>query len=202
MIEVTSTEGFYLNNAPTYYVYTNIFTEGRALFSFDAPVLQMEGTVVQNMDDKVALIPYPKYDDESAYAALVSDCANFGGILYNSDKFVPCSAFLQLMCEESNGGKGTVIFEYYEVTLKYKYTVDPGQIRMLEIIREGVCSPKAMLYDNYIAKTAGGGSKQYREVIDKSLNANSNTFTSDWQSQYDAIQKRLGEVKATFGEQE
>jgi hypothetical protein len=59
-----------------------------------------------------------------------------------------------------------------------------------------------MLYDNYIAKTAGGGSKQYREVIDKSLNANSNTFTSDWQSQYDAIQKRLGEVKATFGEQE
>jgi hypothetical protein len=154
------------------------------------------------MNQKVGILPYPKYYSDASYKAMILDGANTGGILYNSDKFVPCSAFVQLMCEESNGGKGTVIYEYYEVTLKYKYTVDPGQIRMLEIIREGVCSPKAMLYDNYIAKTAGGGSKQYREVIDKSLNANSNTFTSDWQSQYDAIQKRLGEVKATFGEQE
>jgi hypothetical protein len=59
-----------------------------------------------------------------------------------------------------------------------------------------------MLYDNYIAKTAGAGALQYRQVIDKSLTANSNTFTSDWQSQYDAVQKRLGEVKATFGDQE
>ena len=184
------------------YAEMETFIGNRSLFALDTPLFALEGTNVRNMNQKVGILPYPKYSSDSSYKALVIDGANTGGILYNSDKFVPCSAFLQLMTEESNGGKGTVIYEYYEVTLKYKYTVDPGQIRMLEIIREGVCSPKAMLYDNYIAKTAGGGALQYRQVIDKSLTANSNTFTSDWQSQYDAIQKRLEEVVATFGDQD
>ena len=181
---------------------TEAFIRNGALFNLDSPLLTLEGTNIRNMNQKVGILPYPKYYSDASYKAMILDGANTGGILYNSDKFVPCSAFVQLMCEESNGGKGTVIYEYYEVTLKYKYTVDPGQIRMLEIIREGVCSPKAMLYDNYIPKTAGGGSLQYREVIDKSLNANSNTFTSDWESQYDPVQKRLEEVVATFGDQE
>ena len=183
------------------YAETETFARKNALFALDTPLLTFEGTLVRNMDQKVGILPYPKYYDDTPYKALVLDAANIGGILYNSDKFAPCSAFLQLMSEESNGGSGTVIYEYYEMALKYKYTVDPGQIRMLEIIREGVCSPKATLYDNYIANTAGGGSLQYRKVIEKSLNANSNTFASDWQSQRDTVQRRLEEVQATFGDQ-
>ena len=200
MIQVTSTEGFYLNNAPTYYVYTDIFTDGRALFSFDAPVLQMEGSVVQNMEDKVAIVPYPKYNPDDEYSTLVSDCANFGGIAYNSDKFTECSAFLQMANEESNNGENSLIHQYYEVTLKYKLSNTPEQIKMLEYIRNGLCSPKSMLYDNYFAQNVG--MKMFFQLANTSVNSGVNSFASDWASQYNSVQQSLEQTVASYGVQD
>ncbi len=200
MIDLVTTEGFYLDSAKgTNYEHTDVFVEGRALFALDAPVLNMEGTLIQNMDDKVGIIPYPKYKEDGKYGALVSDNGNVGGILYNSEKFTECSAYLQMMAETSNTGKGSLIYEYFDIALKYKLSATPKQVSMLELIRAGVCSPKSILYDGYFAKSKGLTS--YRKLIDISLASGVNTFSSDWNSQIGAISKALEETLLTYGQQ-
>ena len=202
MINFTSTEGFYLEtfDGSVNYNHTSIFIEGKALFSFDAPVLVMEGTLLQNMDSKAGIIPFPKYNKEDDYGALVSDNGNVGGILYSSDKFTECSAFLQKMAEESNNGKGSLIYEYYDVALKYKLSNTPEQVAMLEFIRVGICSPMAILYDNYFARSLS--MDMSTSHIENSIVAGTNIFASSWESQYDAFQGLLESTLATYGQQD
>ncbi len=200
IMKLTSSDGFNFDSAANDYNHTNVFIEGRALFAFDTPVLTMEGTLLQNMDDKIALVPYPKYTKDGTYAALVSDNGNVGGVLYNSHKFTECSAYLQMAAEESNNGKGTLIYEYYDVTLKYKLSNTPEQVAMLEYIREGLCSPKAMLYDNYFAKSVS--LKVATSLMGNSITAGTNSFASEWESQYSAVQNALESTLATYGQQD
>ena len=176
-----------------------IFTGNRALFMLDQPVLSLEGSQIRNMEHPVGMLPYPKYKQDAKYGALVSDNGNVGGILYNSDKFTPASAFLQMMCEESYGGKGTLIYEYYDVTLKYKYSANAGQVKMLEIIREGLSCPKSLLFDNYFAKNVS--MQTYGGLIRAIAKSNTNTFASDWASQYSAVQGSLEETIVKYGNQ-
>ena len=202
LLDLVKTDGFYLNvsGGPNKNLaYTAKFVEGKSLFAFDAPVLALEGTYLQNMDDKAALIPYPKYTPDTEYGALISDNGNVGGILYNSDKFTECSAYLQMSTEASNAGKGSLIYEYFDVTLKYKLSNTPEQVAMLEYIRDGLCAPKMLLYDNYFAKSVG--MKTIGTVVNESLANGSNTFASTWQSQIEAIQSSLASTLVTYGEQ-
>ena len=191
----------YANNDQGPYEVTKLFTSGGTLFALDQFVLNIEGTNIRSMSQKVGVVPFPKYNEDTEYGALVSDNANFGGILYNSDKFTESSAFLQMMCEESNKGKGSVIYEYYDVTLKYKYSADAGQIQMLETIRNGLCSPKSFTYDNYFAQDIAGVST-YGSVIKKSTNSGTNTFASDWASQVGAVQQALEDTYKIYGLQD
>ena len=182
------------------YEATYLFTSGKTLFALDQHILNLEGTNIRSMDQKVGVVPFPKYSKDTEYGALISDNGNIGGILYNSDKFTECSALLQMMCEESNGGKGTLMYEYFDVTLKYKYSADAGQIDVLELIRKGLCSPKSFLFDNYFTKSIG--LNQYRIMMENSIKNGTNTFASEWASQYDAAQQSLEDTYKIFGIQE
>ena len=202
MIDFTRTDGFYnvITGGPNKSLdSTTVFVEGRTLFAFDAPLLNMEGTLVQNMDDSVGIIPYPKYEADQKYGAMVSDNANVGGVLYNSDKFTECSAYLQMSAEESNNGKGSLIYEYFDVALKYKLSATPEQVTMLEYIRDGLCAPKSLFFDNYFAKSVG--LKPYSNLINGSLATGTNTFASDWESQYSAVQGALENTLVSYGQQ-
>lgn len=201
MLNLVTSQGFYLNMANgtlPRVPFMQTFTEGKVLFSFDAPVLSLEGSTIQNMDDKVALLPYPKYNPDTEYGALISDNGNVGCILYSSDKFTECSAYLQMATELSNGGRETLIYEYFDVTLKYKLSNTPEQVTMLEYIRDGLCAPKILLYDNYFAKSVG--MKTFGSLINASLIANTNSFASDWQSQITAVQNALDTTLTSFGQ--
>ena len=203
MFDLVNSDGFYLNLAAgpnTRVPFMQIFTQGNVLFTFDAPVLSLEGSMIQNMDDKVALIPYPKYTPDTEYGALISDNGNVGGLLYNSDKFTECSAYLQMSSEESNGSKGTLIYEYFDVTLKYKLSNTPEQVTMLEYIRDGICAPKMLLYDNYFAKNVG--MTTFASLINNALGAGTNNFASSWESQIGAVQGSLDSTLATYGQQD
>ena len=203
MLDLTSADGFYLNagtgSANKNWDPMKAFTTGNVLFSFDAPVLALEGSILQNMDDKAALVPYPKYTPDVEYGALISDNGNVGGILYNSDKFTECSAYLQMAAEESNDGKGTLIYEYFDITLKYKLSNTPEQVSMLEYIRDGLCAPKMLLYDNYFAKSVG--MKTFGTIVNASLASGTNTFASSWESQIGAVQGALDATLETYGQQ-
>ncbi len=179
---------------------TKVFTLGNTLFALDQFILNLEGTTIRSMDQRVGVIPYPKYTKDGEYGALISDNGNLGGILYNSDKFTESSALLQMLCEESNKGKGSVLYEYYDVTLKYKYSADPGQIEMLETIRDGLCSPKSFLLDNYFARTAGVST--YGDLISRCVQDRTNKFASTWASQVGAAQQVLDDTYKIYGVQE
>ncbi len=203
MLDLTRTEGFYsvITGGPNKSMdSTKVFIDAKALFAFDAPLLNMEGTLIQNMDDSVGIIPYPKYTPDLEYKSMVSDNANVGGILYNSDKFTESSAYLQMSAEESDNGKGSLIYEYFDVALKYKLSATPAQVTMLELIRAGLCSPKSLLLDNYFAKSVGMNT--YATLINSSLASGTNTFASDWESQYSAVQGALEKTLVTYGQQE
>ena len=179
---------------------TKIFTASGALFALDQFVMNLEGTTIRNMDQAVGAIPFPKYNEDMKYKALISDNANVGGVLYNSDKFTEASALIQMMCEESNNGAGSLMYEYYDVALKYKYTAGAGQIAMLELIHDGICSPKSLLFDNYFTKDAGMST--YKVLMSNSIKNGTNTFASDWASQRPAAQQRLEDTYNTYGFQE
>ena len=203
LLALGNTSGFYLN-LPSYMGAVmpqlneiEVFMDGRALFCTDAYVLSLEGTALQNMDDKAAIIPFPKYNSDNNYSALVSDCATVGGVLYNSDKFTECSAFLQMATEESNGDAGTLLYEYYEIALKYKLSSTPQQVTMLEYIRNGLTCPKSVLLDNYFAKNVGLDT--FANQMTKALIAGVNSIASSWDSQYSAVQGSLESTVANYG---
>ncbi len=203
LLALGNTSGFYLN-LPSYMGAVmpqlneiEVFMDGRALFCTDAYVLSLEGTALQNMDDKAAIIPFPKYNSNNNYSALVSDCATVGGVLYNSDKFTECSAFLQMATEESNGDAGTLLYEYYEIALKYKLSSTPQQVTMLEYIRNGLTCPKSVLLDNYFAKNVGLDT--FASQMTKALIAGVNSIASSWDSQYSAVQGSLEATATNYG---
>jgi hypothetical protein len=175
----------------------DVFLDGKTLFAFDSPLLQLEGSVLQSLEMKSAIIPHPKYNRNEPYRALVSDNTNYGAILLNSNKFAQCTAFLQLSTELSNDGPGTLIHEYFEVAMKYKLSDVPEQVSMLEIIRQGVCSPTYSLFDLYVANVADMTGHNF--LMNACLDRNTNTFASDWASQYDAMQKALETIIADYG---
>lgn len=178
------------------------FTNGRTAFALNQMVVTLESKSVQDMTDGATLLPTPKYmaDGMAQYKALVSDNASSAGILLSAtkDEFSLASAFLQLITEQSDD----FMNEYYEVNLKLKSNTasSTDHIKMLEYIHDGICAPLSFYYDNYCAKSLG--QKTYGAMFYEISNNDSNTFTSDWASTYEAKANRWAQIKTTYGSQE
>lgn len=182
------------------------FMNGGALFSLNEYVLTMEGENIQNMRDTAGMLPNPKYvktgdyaDESTDYRALVPDQASAGGILFTSsnEQFSAASAFLQLMTEESD----SVFTAYFVNGLQGRdNNLGPEHVKMLNYIKDGICSPMSMLYDNYCAKSIPGSNPgsgpTYPNQMYPSLQNKSNSFASEWEKSYDAKVARWNEIKA------
>ena len=186
-----------LNPSSTSHVAT--FVNGGSLFALSGMILSLEGAQIQNMPDKCGILPTPKYDaldTEASYRALVADNANSAGILISTsqDKFTAASAFLQAMTENSD----EFIQKYFVEGLQSRSNqIGPRHTDMLNYIRDGLCSPMSMLYDNYCAKDVNA--ETYGKIIQNALLADSNTFQSKWTEQYNAKVSRWNEIKNSFG---
>lgn len=181
------------------------FVDGGALFVLNQMVCSLEGAQINNMKDKAGILPNPLYvaegesvDPETAkYRGLVSDNANSGGILISSsaEEFSAATAFLQMMTEYSDE-----FFEAYFVDglQNRDNAIGPNQIKMLDILRNGISSPMSMLYDNYCAKSIGYDVYAYPiyEILDKGTN----TYTNFWASQYTGISTQWANIKQSYGE--
>lgn len=184
----------------------NTFMNGGALFSLNEYVLTMEGENIQNMPDKAGMLPNPKYvkegdyaDESTDYRALVADQASSGGIMITSspEQFSAASAFLQLMTEESDN----FFYQYFVAGLQGRENnLGPDHVAMLNYIKDGICSPMSMLYDNYSSKSIPGVSlgkePTYPNQMYPSLQNQSNSFASEWEEWIDAKVARWEAVKA------
>ncbi len=183
------------------------FAQGRAAFAIGQAVVTYESALIQNMNDNSALLPTPRYysevestefnDIKKLYGALTSDNANSGGILLNAkaSDFTLASAFLQLMAENSE----SFMEEYYETNLMIKVNQSDSQqqVQMIQIIHDGICSPMSMLYDNYCSKSLSLNTYAY--LMYKSLNNQSNTYSSDWDAEIGAKKAQWSKIVANFG---
>ena len=177
------------------------FINGGAFFGINQMVLALEGNMIQNMDTATGILPFPIYEgdprgENATYGALVSDNASCGGILISADgaHFTASSAFIQMMTEES----GEFFTQYFENGLKYKNNdIGTGHIEMLDIIHNGICSPMSMLYDNYCAKSIN--LITYAAMMSNSINAGTNTFSSDWATDIGAKISQWEVIKDSFG---
>ena len=164
------------------------FMNGDALFSLNEYVLTMEGENIQNMRDVAGILPNPKYikegeyaDESTDYRAPLSHEASSGGIMITStyEEFSAATAFLQLMTEESDN----VFYQYFVAGLQYRENnIGREHIDMLNYIKDGICSPMSMLYDNYCAQNIPGAypAPSYPNLMYDSLQNKNNTFASKW----------------------
>ena len=189
LIRMASSDTFHFFTPANGKASTDYIVKGKALFTLHQPVYVLEGSVIRSLDRSVGIIPFPMHESSTDYTTPVKDVSSGGAILINTDKFTEVSAFTQMMSEETAGGAGTVMYEYFDVALKYKFSADARQMKMLEIIKDGLCSPKHQLFDYYF--TTNIGMKNFDGLIYRSVAAKENTFASDWTSQRDAIQKSL-----------
>ena len=177
------------------------FVNGGAFFALNQMVLAMEGSLVQDMRTATGILPFPIYEEDprgekATYGALVSDNASCGGILISADPemFTAASAFIQMMTEDSS----EFFNQYFENGLKLKNnSIGTGHIEMLDYIHNGICSPMSMLYDNYCA--AALDSEAYFSIMNNSISAGSNTFSSGFASDLNAKINKWQEIKESFG---
>ena len=186
------------------------FQNGLGLFMTDQFLCTLEGARLQDMDDDVAVIPYPKYDLSKDYRVLVSDNASSGAICINSSAtdFTVASAYLQMMTEYSN----EVIYQYFDVSLKLKNNKaqDPKQIEVLNLIRDAVAEPLPFLFDNFVSRELADKGNPYAgtnggdtaatvyDLFDYSVSHNSNGFAAGWARNIDQKVTKLASVVAEF----
>ena len=183
------------------------FAEGRAAFAIGQALATYESPLIRDMHDNYAFLPNPRYfnevestdfnDVKKLYGALTSDVANGGGILITAkpEDFTLSSAFLQLMAENSE----SFMEEYYETNLMIKVNQSDSQqqMQMIQIIHDGICSPMSMLYDYYCTRNAS--LHTYEDFMRSSFNKKTNTYSSDWDSEYAAKVVQWEKLVASFG---
>lgn len=78
-----------------------------------------------------------------------------------------------------------------------------SQISMLEFIRNGMTSPASVVHDNYFAKNIGDPNiKTHASLMNSSFKAKTNTLSSDWQAQLEAVQASMDAAVARYGIQQ
>ncbi len=186
------------------------FQNGLGLFMTDQFLCTLEGARLQDMDDDVAVIPYPKYDLTKDYRVLVSDNASSGGICVNSSaaEFTMASAYLQMMTEYSN----EVIYQYFDVSLKLKNNKaqDPKQIEVLNIIRDAVAEPMPFLFDNFVSREIPENGNPYvsngqgktaatiYDLLEHCVQKDTDAFVSGWDHNINQKRQKLASVIAEF----
>ncbi len=183
------------------------FQNGLGLFMTDQFLCTLEGARLQDMDDQVAVIPYPKYDLAQDYRILVSDNANSGGICINSSaaEFTMASAYLQLMTEQSSD----VIHQYFDVSLKLKNNKaeDPKQMEVLNLIREALAEPMPFLFDNFVSRELTDNGNPYStsntaatiyDLLEHAVQGNFNSLSAGWARNINQKRDKLASIIADF----
>ena len=114
----------------------NAFVEGRSLFLGYQRFGSLESECFANADLDLAVLPYPKLDENQAdYVSSIHDTTELGyipgSVTYRDMDFV--SAVIEVLCRETYN---QVIPQYYESTLKIRYAREAPNAEMIDIIHD------------------------------------------------------------------
>ena len=126
----------------------NLFASGN--LGFCTTKVHMAEVYLRQMEDDYYIIPFPKFDSNQAeYRSTVHDGVTIFGINYSLDDFQvqASAAALELMAAET---LRLVTPEYYDNSMKYKYTRDDDAADMIDIIRNSVTTDFAFAWSSTI----------------------------------------------------
>ena len=126
----------------------NLFASGN--LGFCTTKVHMAEVYLRQMEDDYYIIPFPKFDaNQAEYRSTVHDGVTIFGINYSLDDFQvqASAAALELMAAET---LRLVTPEYYDNSMKYKYTRDDDAADMIDIIRNSVTTDFAFAWSSTI----------------------------------------------------
>ena len=149
--ELYETDGVYWRN--NVLDSTTYFMKGNILFAFSV-LGEMESTQMRELGFSKGVVPFPKYDYtlQEDYNTVCHDQSEVGAILASTACFDAATAYLQLSCEQSR----SIMIEYFEDSLKLKYSEDLGTQKSLDIIRDSICSPMEIITLNALGVIVDG----------------------------------------------
>ena len=169
--QMTSGGGNYVSRA---------FMEGRALFS--ASLIADAQTIVAGIDFEYGLLPYPKWDEtQSAYQTTLQRAAY--ALIPTTANAETASALLEAI---SSASYRTLIPEYFEVTLKTRYSQDNDTSRMYDLIANSVVYDPGEIFGTQL----GGPSGLVRDAIKN----NKPNWASTIKSNEKKLTKIIGEI--------
>ncbi len=134
------------------------FASSTLLFGGIATLGSLEGKTYADMEDLFSVVPLPLVTAGGEYRTLIHNIGNAGGINIASKKFIPLTAFLQYVSENSSD----VRYEYQQIVMKYKVTeFTTGTSDMLDLIYDSVVSSREKMIDDAISQI-NGDLKKYR----------------------------------------
>lgn len=153
----------------------NLFASGN--LGFCCTKVHMAEVYLRQMEDDYYIIPFPKFDTNQAdYRSTVHDGVTIFGINYALDDFQvqASAATLELMAAET---LRLVTPEYYDNSMKYKYTRDDNAADMIDIIRESVTTDFVFAWSS----TVGLGS-WIRSNITPSVSSTIRKSRGNWET--------------------
>lgn len=166
----------------------NIFFEGRSLFLGYQRLGSLENTTVRDTDVDLAILPYPMLDEtQKDYVTSTHDTAELGFIPVSvpMSRLDFISTVIEVLCRETYA---QVLPNYYESSLKVKYTRDQSSAQMLDIIHDHFGNGFALAYSNAL------GGYFLNTTFNDAISKNSTDFVSRAKTKEKLVQKLLNKM--------
>jgi len=161
----------------------NLFQEGRAMMAYSSLGLA-EG--YRAMEDDFGILPWPKFDEEDEYAAIVNAYAHIGFIPVTVSDVDRTGTIAEALCAY---GSEYVVPAFYEVSLKTKNTRDDESEEMIDIVKDSI------VYDiGYVSR--GPFESAGHEIAKRG----SGEFSSFYSGMEGSAKIHLREINESFGE--
>lgn len=162
-----------------------IFLEGRSLFLGYQRLGSLENASFRDAEVDLAVLPYPMLDElQESYVTSTHDTAELGfipvAVPYERLDFI--STVLEVLCRETYV---QVLPEYYESSLKIKYTRDNSSAQMIDIIHDNFGNGFPLAFSNGLSGIF------LNTTFNAAIAANSTDFASKYKSLEKAATKLL-----------
>ncbi len=161
-----------------------IFLEGRSLFLGYQRLGSLENASFRDAEIDLAVLPYPMLDEiQGSYVSSTHDTAELGfipvAVPYERLDFI--STVTEVLCRETYV---QVLPEYYESSLKIKYTRDNTSAQMIDIIHDNFGNGFALAFSNGLNGILLG-------TFSDAISANSTDFVSKYKTKEKPAEKLL-----------
>lgn len=157
--------------------FTNISTAHETFYNNRAAmastvIYNIERTTEQLGNIEYGIVPMPKLDkSQGSYLTGVQDQVSALGILLPiaEDRIQMVGAVLECLAAESYN---TVVDEYYNNIMQYRFAQDVDTQKMLDIIYEGSCMPLTAIYTGVLNEGVGSGVTTFlRNIVSDGVSA-------------------------------